>query len=78
MASNNKQVLFAHNKDTLITALTPNEDGLPLDTVIAALVKVRDSSDRPDRLTVIFENAEEEASWTIQGIAFDREWVRLF
>jgi hypothetical protein len=75
LTQDHKQVLFEREEDFKLTAMTPSESGLDLSTLILALESIRDNAEHPDRLTVIFE--DEQASWTVQQVGFDKTWVRL-
>lgn len=78
LRSPNKQVFFSPDPDTQLVALTPHESGMTLDTLIEALLKIQGAAkNHGQNLTVIYENAEADASWTIQAVAFDGNWLRL-
>ena len=77
LARDSKQVLFARNADTVIVARTPSEGGLSVEDFYLAIKHVRDEAKHPEKLTVIFENEESDASWTIGEVSYDKDWLRL-
>lgn len=72
-----KQILFPRKSDLVVVAKTPQESGLTVQVLYEALKEIVETVRDTDRLTVIFEDAEGEVSWTIGEVAIDKEWLRL-